>query len=246
MTCSRRSTPWFASVLVALACSSAVAEAGARGQGQTAGVEEAARHAVVEAVRHRMGESADVQIAALRVGGIQQPWDGADFLASPEPGARLGRPVRFTLSQRAAKGLRPHPAGYVLATVSVVADHVRAGRALGLGETAAAEDLVESRADVGAVLMQPLPAAGDVAGARVLRDVMAGEVVTRSVVAVRPTVQSGQAVAVRARADGLLVQVQGVAEQSGELGETIRVVNRDSRRAIRARVVAPGIVEVIQ
>jgi flagellar basal body P-ring formation protein FlgA len=130
--------------------------------------------------------------------------------------------------------------------VFVAVPHARATRGLSRGETLAAEDLADRAAEVGAVLLQRLPQSGELVGARVLRDVLADEVVTRSVAAVRPLVQSGDAVAIRARSEGVVVQAPGVATQSGDPGETIRVVNRESRRTVKARIVAPGTVEVIQ
>jgi flagella basal body P-ring formation protein FlgA len=62
----------------------------------------------------------------------------------------------------------------------------------------------------------------------------------------RSMVQSGDVVAVRSAGEGVSVEGQAVAQQSGSEGDVIRAVNKDSRRALKVRVVAPGRVEVVQ
>jgi len=58
-------------------------------------------------------------------------------------------------------------------------------------------------------------------------------------------VRAGDRVRAVARVGGVEAVVIAIAEQSGSAQQVIRVVNPDSRRAIRARVVAPGEVEVV-
>jgi flagella basal body P-ring formation protein FlgA len=218
----------------------------AAGGAQPGVVGDAAAHqAIVDAIRSRMGHDVEVRVEALRVGGRPSSagTEGA-LVATPEPGARLGRQIRFSLSRAGAS--RPAPAGYAVAAVFVEAEHVRAARSLAQGETLAEEDLVTNRSEVGAVLVQRLPRVMDLAGTRVLRDVAADEVMTRNLVAVRPMVRAGDVVALTARGDGVVVRTEGVATQSGEAGDAIRIVNPASRRTVKGRVVAPGTVEVIQ
>lgn len=194
-----------------------------------------------------MGPDTDVRIEDLRLAGVAGLGQGnALLVATAEPGARLARSIRFSLSRRSGSPVRSIPAGYALATVFAAAEHARAARAIDRGETVSAGDIVARRAEVGAVLLQRLPYAGEIVGTRALRDVLADEVMTRTLVAVRPMVRSGDVVAVRAALEGVTVQTRGVATQSGAAGETIRVVNPESRRSLKARVVAPGRVEVIQ
>jgi flagella basal body P-ring formation protein FlgA len=194
-----------------------------------------------------MGQDAEVRIEALHVVAPAAPaGDDRPLLAAAEPGARLARTVRFNLALGNGGGRQPTPLGYAVASVFVAAPHVRASRAVARGETLAGDDLVESRADVGAVRLQHLPGISDLVGARALRDLLADEVVTRSIAGVRPLVQSGDAVSMRARAEGVVVQAPGVATQSGDAGDVIRVINRESRRPVKARVVERGTVEVIQ
>jgi flagella basal body P-ring formation protein FlgA len=195
-----------------------------------------------------MGQEADVRIESLQAKVAPVRGDMV-LVASPEPGARLARQNRFTLQWVDATGRRNQPpvaAGYALASVFVAVEHVRAARPVARGEACDGVDLLTSRGEVGAVLLQRLPRLSEVAGTRAARDLMADEVVTRTALVMRPMVQSGDVVAVRATADGVTVQGQAVAQQSGGEGDIIRVVNRESRRTLRARVVGPGKVEVLQ
>jgi flagella basal body P-ring formation protein FlgA len=248
MKCCSRSTTWPGRVLPGAVVGLLLALPAVATGGQVPGSEESAvRHAVVQAVKARMGQDADVRIDDLEFKTTLAA-DGATLAANPEPGARLGRQSRFSLQWLPASGVRRPAAagGYAIANVSVTADHVRATREIGRGETCAEGDLVTSRGEVGPVPLQRLPGLADVAGARVLRPLGQDEVVTAVTVQVRPAVQSGDVVAVRAAIDGVTVQGQAVAQQTGSEGDVIRVVNRESRRPLKARVIGPGKVEVVQ
>jgi flagella basal body P-ring formation protein FlgA len=194
-----------------------------------------------------MGQDADVRIEELEFKTTPPP-QGAILAANPEPGARLGRQNRFSLQWLPPAGARRPAAtgGYAVAKVFVAAEHVRATREIGRGETCAEGDVATSRGEVGAVLLQRLPALAEVVGTRVLRPIAADEVVTSIAVSVRPAVSSGDVVTMRVSADGVTVHGQAVAQQSGSEGDVIRVINRESRRALRARVTGPGRVEVVQ
>jgi flagella basal body P-ring formation protein FlgA len=194
-----------------------------------------------------MGQDADVRIEDLAFTTTPPP-DGAVLTATPEPGARLGRQNRFSLQWVVTAGGRrtPGPVGHATASVFVAVEHVRAGRSIVRGEICSESDLVQSAGEVGAVLLQRLPRLSNVKGARALRPIAADDVVTRTAVLVRPAVQSGDVVAMSAAVEGVTVLGQAVAQQSGSEGDIIRVVNRESRRPLKARVVGPGRVEVMQ
>lgn len=245
MRCSRRSTTWSASVLLVLAASTAPVRGQEPRPAAVPVTESEARHAVVSAVKGRMGDDVEVRIETVRLGGVVTPGEGT-LVAVPEPGARLARPIRFSLSRRLAGNPRGSAAGYAVASVFVSAVHVRATGTVARGEAYEAADLVETQSEVGAVLMQRLPRLNDVVGSRAVRDVAPDEVITRAVAPVRTTVRSGDVVRLAAAFDGVRVETEGVAEQSGDPGDTIRVVNRASRRSVRARVTGPGRVEVVQ
>lgn len=202
-----------------------------------------ARAAIVEAVRARVGEQADVQVTDLVVRA--KPTTGGKVMATPEPDARLTRPIRFSLAERRA-GQATTTLGYAVATVFVSMAHARVVRLLPRGTVLGAEDLVTRCAELGAVSLRRLPAAADLVGGRAARDLDADEVVTKSMVIAEPLVRSGDHVTVRSIVGAVQVEGRAVAAQNGFRGETIRVVNPDSRKAIRARVVGPGEVEVVR
>lgn len=203
------------------------------------------RKAIVDAVRARVGSSAEVGIDDLQFSAA--PRTAERLIATPDPGARLARPARFALACLPDRpGAVPVRVGHAVARVSVSVEHVRAARPLAPGQTLGPGDLVGTRGDVGAVPLRRLPTLDEVAGSRTLRSVEAGLVLSASSVALRRLVQSGDVVVVRVVADGLVVEGSAVATQHGSAGDTIRVVNPDTRRAMKARVTGRGEVEVIQ
>jgi flagella basal body P-ring formation protein FlgA len=58
-------------------------------------------------------------------------------------------------------------------------------------------------------------------------------------------VTKGETVTIIAQSGGLKVTALGQAKESGALGQTIAVINMDSKKSISARVIGPGQVEVI-
>jgi flagella basal body P-ring formation protein FlgA len=249
MRCSSRSTTWLGSALAAAGIVLLLPLEAHSQDGHTAVAGESAiRHAVVQAVKVRMGQDADVRFDHFDYRSTAAAPPGMVLVAHPEPGARLGRVNRFSLQWMPEGGAKRNPVagGYVLASVVVSVEHVRAARAIERGETCGESDVLSDRGEVGAVLLQRLPRLLDVVGTKALRDLPADQVLTRTALSVRATVQSGDVVAVRAAVDGVTVQGRAVAQQSGSEGDVIRVVNRESRRALKVRVVGPGRVEVVQ
>ncbi len=57
-------------------------------------------------------------------------------------------------------------------------------------------------------------------------------------------IKKGDRVVIEARRGGLSIRASGVTKSSGQLGQTIMVANVDSGRELRAKVVAPSLVEV--
>ena len=207
-------------------------------------VEDRIRAAVVEAVRQRMGPGTRVIVDDLE---IFSPAGLSPSEATPAPGARLGPRVPFVLHAQIESDGRPlaRPAGSATVAMRVVAPHVTAARLIPRGRAIAADDVVERTGEVTDVPMRRLPIASEVIGARVLRDIAAGALITASAVALPGAVKSGQTVRAVASIDGVQVTASLVSLQSGQIGDVIRVVNRDSRRELRARVTGDGAVEVI-
>lgn len=233
-----------AAVLAALLVASPAAGRTSAGEGALPGAvsEARIRSAIVAAVRARMGDDADVIVDALDVAGTPlSPW----LQAVPEPNARLGDRLHFRLLGSDGRGHPARVVGAASADITVHVAHVRMRALVPRGRELADGDVEASHEALIGVLLRRLPRLPEVAGTRTLVNLAPGEVVARTAVALRPAVKSGQLVRGSAAVDGLVVTATLVAVQDGAAGAVIRVVNKDSRRELRARVVAPGVVEVI-
>jgi flagella basal body P-ring formation protein FlgA len=202
------------------------------------------RDAIVAAVKARMGTAASVSVGEMRV-RVLETIDGmavARMVAVPDAGARVGGFVRFLLYEDAKHERR---AGSVDADVHVTAPHLRARRAIAHRTTLEPADLERVTADVGRMPLEALPDERLLAGARVTRPIAEGRPVVASMVASTQLVKSGDEVRTIVRIGALEARGSAVAAQSGSLGEEIRVVNVESKRALKVRVTGEGEVEVI-
>jgi flagella basal body P-ring formation protein FlgA len=202
------------------------------------------RDAIVAAVKARMGDTASVAVGEMRVRGLDTV-DGMAVIrmvAVPDAGARVGGFVRFLLYEDATHERR---AGSVDADVHVTAPHLRARRALAHRTTLDAADLERVIADVGRMPLEALPDERMLAGARVTRPIAEGRAIVSSMVASTQLVKSGDEVRTIVRIGALEARGSAIAAQSGSLGEEIRVVNAESKRALKVRVTGEGEVEVI-
>ncbi len=195
----------------------------------------AVHDAIVAAVRARMGD-VQVRVVELRTDVTA----GTGLTAVPDPGARTGRAVQFTVRTG------PRRAGSAVALVHVSAPHVRAARALGRDERLAAESLAAQDGDVVDVRFERLPGLEDLVDNDTRRAVAPGEVMTTAVVAVPDVVRSGDDVRVVVRMGPVEATGLGRASGSGRVGDVIRVGRPGTRTLQRARIVAPGTVEILQ
>lgn len=241
MKCSRKSTTCLAS-LTAAACVLLAAGSfawAAPGAGNEA---DRVRIAIEEAVRARLGQTAEVSIRDIRA---KLAGDAVGTLtATPASGARLDRDIRFSLSHGDGNGTRN--AGYAIATVSASAPHLRAARPIARGSTITPDDVEICTRPLGAVPLSALPLPEEAIGATAVRDVGPGEVITGALVEPPLAVRSGDTVTMRASTGAIEVTALVVAQQNGSPGEVIRVVNKASRKTLKGRVVGPGTVEVIR
>ena len=201
--------------------------------------------AIAEAVRSRVGASAEVGVTIGQIRLIDGEF--TDLEARPAPGARLGRPTRFTLYQKSAEpsGVASR-IGYAAAETRVAVEHVRAARPIGRGTVLAADDLVVIDADVGSVLIRPLPTHPELLGAMASRDLRSGDVITPTLISLPKLVRARESVVVTVQVGSVTVTGHATAKESGELGEVIALVNEQSGRRLTGRVVALGEVEVVQ
>lgn len=205
---------------------------------------EAATRAIVAAVQARMGTDADVLVDAVR----DVTMTGGPLVdAVPAPGATIGGATRFVLrGAGATSGDRSRllPLGYATVTLRVVVAHAHSARAVRRGAAFAAADLTPVRHVFAAGPLKRLPTTDDALHGRALRDLPAGACLTPQTFAPTPAVRAGADVEAVMRSGGIEVRAALVAVDSGEPGNTVRVVNPQSRKTFRARVVARDVVEI--
>lgn len=202
----------------------------------------AVRNAIVAAVRARMGEDAEVEIDTLR---LPAGWSHTDVQARPDPSARLGAAVRFSLGTTPDRpGAATAWTGAAEAHLRVVVEHLHTRHAVSRGATLGGEDVELVRHEVDGPL-RAWPGTEAVGRSRALRDFAPGTCLARSSLAVVPLVRAGQDVRGMARIGGVEAEAMLVAGDPGDVGDVIRVVNPQSRRALKARIVGAGVVEVI-
>jgi len=93
--------------------------------------------------------------------------------------------------------------------------------------------------------IRALPALEEALGGRVMRDLATDAVVTRADIVARLLVRAGDMVRARFRQGDVELTGSAVAVENGRRNDVIRVVNQESHRAFRARVVGNGEVEVV-
>jgi flagella basal body P-ring formation protein FlgA len=248
------------------ACVSAAA-----GTASLGSIDAAVRAALMDAVQRRVGRDVKVALdevrwsipsvssAPFQLVPVAGTGDGTasagreagpraidGLVATPDPGARVGQRVRFTVvGRRTGHGPGLVRLGEASAIVSVRGTVARLTAAVGRGDVVSAEAIEAVEAAVEDAPLKRWPSPAEVAGGRASRPLSAGHAVAAGDVADAVTVRSGDRVRVTARVAGAAVATVGVAEQAGMIDQVIRVVNLGSRRALRARVVASGEVEVI-
>ena len=198
---------------------------------------------VMAAVEDRVGREMRVDLESF-VCRLTAPLP-ATFTATPDPTGRTGQAVRFVLASEPGPQGNTVRLGEVTTVVRIYGSHVRARKALDAGRAVGRDDVEVADGQVDGAPLRRLPTTADVTGSRTFRPVAAGEAIVASALVGVPVVKAGDRVRAVARAAGIEVSMVAVAEQSGMPDQVIRVVNPDSRRAVRARVVSAGEVEVV-
>lgn len=198
-----------------------------------------AHAAIAAAVRQRLGAAVEVVVADLTVTGAAV---ATAVRAVPAPGARLGTVIRFTL-QSADGGT---PLGSAAARISAFVPHWHAVRPLERGAELTAADVAAVTHIVADGPLRAWPGATVPVGGRVLRPLAAGACLSHTAIAPQLAVRTGQDVSAVVSLAGVQARAVMVAAGSGDAGDVIRVVNRQSRRSLKARVVAPGMVEILK
>ena len=197
----------------------------------------AAEGLIARAVTERMGDGVAVTVQLIEPAAIDQVFASA----KPDPLGRVGGEMFFTLTP-AAPGAR---AVRVRARIDVIGECVEARRAILRGHVVEAGDVDIVRGPLAGVPVRRLPQHAQIVGERALRPIGPGQVIEEGFVAVRRAVQAGDSVMVIAVIGVVQVTALFVASDSGDPGDTVRVVNRETHRSLKARVMSTGVVEVI-
>jgi flagella basal body P-ring formation protein FlgA len=198
--------------------------------------------AIARALEERLGPGTEVAIDAVEIVGARLDRIVSARLA---PGARLGAPLPFRLATAGARGsLAWTSAARVHARIII--PHAHAVRPLARGAQLTSADLEAARHEITAGPISAWPQPEDLARGRVLRDLAAGACIPRAAVSMPYAVQNGEAVVAVVRVGGVEATARLIAVDSGDPGAIIRVVNADSRRVMKARIVSAGTVEVLQ
>jgi flagella basal body P-ring formation protein FlgA len=199
--------------------------------------------AMADAVRQRLGAGARVDVADVTT---VAHLPAGRLEAVPDPDGRIGGRVGFSLVAARVSGgrVRAVRIGRASATVRVWLEQVRVRRFVARGMDVTAEDVGLVRDELAAIPLRRLPTLVEVVGARALRDLPPGDCVTSGSIVLQPVVRTGDQVLATATGQDFQVTAAMVAVQSGAAGAVIRVVNRGSRRTLRARIVSKGVVDI--
>lgn len=119
-----------------------------------------------------------------------------------------------------------------------------AAQPIGRGERLTAAMLSQEPGELNNSRRPPVTRLEDLLGKEMTRSINRGTVLTSDLIVEPDTVQRGDHVIIVARSGSYTVRTRGQALANGQHGEQILVENLSSQRRIRARVIAPGMVEI--
>jgi flagella basal body P-ring formation protein FlgA len=131
-----------------------------------------------------------------------------------------------------------------LTDVAAMIDAVVPNRFLKAEEVVDAEDLTVSRIPIHDLRHPYITDQEDVIGKSTARPLQADTPLRPTFLKKPLMIKKGDRVMIEARRGGLSIQTSGVTKSSGQVGQTIMVANLDSGRELRAKIVAPGLVQV--
>jgi flagella basal body P-ring formation protein FlgA len=139
---------------------------------------------------------------------------------------------------------RPWKTIEALADVSATVEVVVPNRFLKSDELVDVQDLTMSKMKVYDLKHPFVTDPEAVAGKSVARPLQAETPLRASFFKKPLVIKKGDRVMIEAKRGGLSIQTSGITKSSGQVGETVMVANLDSGRELRAKIVAPGLVQV--
>lgn len=133
---------------------------------------------------------------------------------------------------------------YLSVSLDIYGDALVAARPLNRGDRITQAMVATERVKVNAVRQGAITRAENLVGLEMKRPVRAGTPFTPHLVTSPDAVARGDHVMITARSKAFAVQTRGKALADGRIGEQVLVENLSSSRTLRARVVAPGKVEI--
>jgi flagella basal body P-ring formation protein FlgA len=92
------------------------------------------------------------------------------------------------------------------------------------------------RMDITSLLEQPVSAFETIEGLRMRRNLAKGQILTTSAVEPVPDIEVGREVSIQCSNSLFTIATTGTAQQSGRVGDVIRVKNRTSGKLVQARI----------
>ena len=153
------------------------------------------------------------------------------------------QPMGRVIVRVRCEGLSPWTI-FVPAQVKLFRDVVTVNHPLKRGRVIDYTDVTLRERDISLINQGYLTATELAVGQKLLRPMVTDQVLTLTHLEQVAAVRKGDHVVISARSGTLSVKMPGEALSDGGLSEQIRVKNLNSKRVIRARVTAPGQVEV--
>lgn len=206
--------------------------------------EDAIKKAVKETILSQMPwNPEDVTISAIELNSVPDLPDGkVSFQVAPNRNetyaGRIVVPVYLTVDGKQTRRI------WVNAVISVMAEVVTVIRPLGKNQPIDESALVVSRRDLKDLPPNTIRRMEDAVGNRTTRMIYPNTVLQSDMLTSIPLIKRGDVVRIIARSDEMVITAMGTAKQQGAKDDRVRVVNNTSNRAVVARVVGPGTVQV--
>jgi flagella basal body P-ring formation protein FlgA len=139
---------------------------------------------------------------------------------------------------------KPRKTIQVVADIAAMIDAVVVTRFLKTDELIEMDDLKTVQMRVHQVNHPFITDQGEVIGKSASRPLPPDTPLRPAFVKLPLVIKKGDRVLIEARRGGLSIRAYGVTKSSGQVGQTVMVANLDSGRELRAKVVAPSLVEV--